>query len=374
MARSKEFWKSAIELCRERGWRVAEVARELGVKYQTLYSHVQKARDSESVGARQPETLSDENRRLRRENERLAEELEIGKKSGGLLRAAPEMRFGFIRVQKAFHAVRTLCRVLEVSRSGFYAWCRRPASQRAVDDSRLVADVAAIFDDNKRRYGSQRITRELRDSGVRVGRHRVRRLMHQLGLRARRRRRWVRTTDSRHSHPIAANLLARNFSVDAPNRAWVADITYVPTKMGWLYLAVVIDLFSRAVVGWSMSRRIDGKLTLDALDAALLRRRVEPGLIAHSDRGTQYAATDYQQRLQQHGMLCSMSRKGNCWDNAVAESFFATLKIELLGDDVFADQATAQKLVFEYIETYYNRCRRHSTLGYVTPAAYEEAA
>jgi transposase InsO family protein len=284
------------------------------------------------------------------------------------------MKFGFIRVQKAFHAVRTLCRVLEVSRSGFYAWSRRPASQRSLDDSRLVAEVAAIFDENKRRYGSQRITSELRDNGVRVGRHRIRRLMHQVGLRARRRRRWVRTTDSRHSHPIAANLLARNFTVDAPNRAWVADITYLPTKMGWLYLAVVIDLFSRAVVGWSMSRRIDGKLTLDALDAALLRRRVEPGLIAHSDRGTQYAATEYQERLQQHGMLCSMSRKGDCWDNAVAESFFATLKVELLGDDVFADQATAQKLVFEYIETYYNRRRRHSTLGYVSPAAYEEAA
>lgn len=284
------------------------------------------------------------------------------------------MKFGFIRVQKAFHAVRTLCRVLEVSRSGFYAWSRRPASQRAIDDSRLVAEVAAVFDDNKRRYGSQRITSELRDNGMRVGRHRVRRLMHQLGLRARRPRRWVRTTDSRHSHPIAPNLLARNFTVDAPNRAWVADITYLPTKMGWLYLAVVIDLFSRAVVGWSMSRRIDGKLVLDALDSALFRRRPEAGLIAHSDRGTQYAATQYQERLQQHGIICSMSRKGDCWDNAVAESFFATLKVELLGDDVFADQATAQRLVFEYIEAYYNRRRRHSTLGYVSPAAYEEAA
>jgi putative transposase len=284
------------------------------------------------------------------------------------------VKFDFIRVQKAFHAVRTLCRVLEVSRSGFYAWSRRPASQRAVDDSQLAAEVAAIFDDHKRRYGSQRITSELRDNGLRVGRHRVRRLMHQTGLRARRRRRWVRTTDSRHSHPIAANLLARDFTVDAPNRAWVADITYLPTKTGWLYLAVVIDLFSRAVVGWSMSRRIDGKLTLDALDSALFRRRPEPGLIAHSDRGTQYAATEYQQRLQQHGMVCSMSRKGDCWDNAVAESFFATLKVELLGDDVFADQASAQKLVFEYIESYYNRRRRHSTLGYVSPAAYEEAA
>jgi transposase InsO family protein len=283
------------------------------------------------------------------------------------------MKFDWIRVQKAFHAVRTLCRVLDVSRSGFYAWSRRPASQRCIDDSRIVANVAAIFEEHKGRYGSVRITRELRAGGMRVGRHRVRRLMRQAALRVRRCRRWVRTTDSRHRYPIAPNLLARNFAVDAPNRAWVADITYLPTRAGWLYLAVILDLYSRAVVGWSMSRRIDGKLTLDALDAALMRRRVEPGLIAHSDRGTQYAAGEYQRRLHQHGMICSMSRKGDCWDNAVAESFFATLKLELLGDDIFADHATAQRLVFEYIEAYYNRRRRHSTLGYVSPAAYEKA-
>jgi putative transposase len=284
------------------------------------------------------------------------------------------VKFDWIRVQEAFHAVRTLCRVLDVSRSGYYAWSNRSPSPRSIEDSRIVAEVAAVFEEHKGRYGSVRITRELRDGGVRVGRHRVRRLMRQASLRARRRRQWMRTTDSRHGHPIAPNLLARNFTVAAPNRAWVADITYLPTKTGWLYLAVVIDLYSRAVVGWSMSRRIDAKLTLDALDAALGRRRVEPGLIAHSDRGSQYAATDYQQRLQQHKMVCSMSRKGDCWDNAVVESFFGTLKLELLGDDVFPDQATAQRLVFEYIEAYYNRRRRHSTLGYVSPAVYEEAA
>jgi len=284
------------------------------------------------------------------------------------------VKFDWIRVQKAFHAVRTLCRVLDVSRSGFYAWSRRSASARSIDDSRIIAEVAAVFDEHKGRYGSVRITRELRASGVRVGRHRVRRLMRQAAMRVRCRRRWVRTTDSRHRYPTAPNLLARNFTVDAPNRAWVADITYLPTQTGWLYLAVILDLYSRAVVGWSMSRRIDGKLTLDALDAALMRRPIEPGLIAHSDRGSQYAATEYQKRLQQYGMVCSMSRKGDCWDNAVVESFFATLKLELLGDDAFVDQVSAQRLVFEYIEAYYNRRRRHSTLGYVSPAAYEKAA
>jgi len=168
------------------------------------------------------------------------------------------VKFDFIRAQKAFHAVRTLCRALEVSRSGFYAWLHRPASQRSVDDSRVVAAIAAVFDEHKGRYGSVRVTRELRDHGVRVGRHRVRRLMRTAGLRVRSRRRWVRTTDSRHQHPIAPNLLARNFAVGAPNRVWVADITYLPTRTGWLYLAVILDLYSRAVVGWSMSRRIDG--------------------------------------------------------------------------------------------------------------------
>lgn len=281
------------------------------------------------------------------------------------------MKFDWIRVQKAFHAVRTLCRVLEVSRSGFYASIRRPASNRSIEDSRVVAEVAAVFEEHKGRYGSVRITRELRDSGLSVGRHRVRRLMRQAALRVRRRRRWVRTTDSRHRHPIAPNLLARNFTVDAPNRAWVADITYLPTRAGWLYLAVILDLYSRAVVGWSMSRRIDGTLTLDALDAALLRRPVEPGLIAHSDRGTQYAATQYRDRLQQHGMLCSMSRKGDCWDNAVAESFFATLRAELVDDERYPTRRHAEESIGEYIETFYNVERLHSHLDYVSPIEFE---
>ena len=284
------------------------------------------------------------------------------------------MRFSFVRAEKANHAVRTLCRVLEVSRSGFYAWCKRPASKRSIEDSRLTAEVQAIFDEHKARYGSPRITEELQANGICIGRQRVRKLMRLASLQARQPRSWVRTTDSNHGHPVAPNLLNRQFDVDEPNRVWAGDITYLPTKHGWLYLAVVIDLFSRAVVGWSMSRRIDLQLTLSALDAALLRRRVLPGLIMHSDQGVQYAAGEYQARLKQHGMVCSMSRKGDCWDNAVVESFFATLKNELLAEGVFADHASARALVFEYIETYYNRRRRHSTLGYLSPTAYEKAA
>jgi len=281
------------------------------------------------------------------------------------------VKFGFIRAQKAHHAVRTMCRVLEVSRSGFYAWSTRAASERSVEDSRLMAEIQVVFDEHKARYGSPRITRELRASGVRVGRHRVRRLMRLGSLKARQPRRFVRTTDSRHAHPVAPNLLNRQFTVEAPNRFWAADITYLPTRQGWLYLAVVLDLYSRAVVGWSMSTRIDQKLTLDALDSALIRRTPAPGLIAHSDQGVQYAGLDYQQLLRSRGAVCSMSRKGNCWDNAVVESFFGTLKNELLDSAAFDSQQTAQTLVFEYIETYYNRRRRHSTLDYLSPLEYE---
>lgn len=264
-----------------------------------------------------------------------------------------------------------MCRVLEVSRSGFYAWCKRSPCKRTVDDSALAAQIQTVFDEHKGRYGSIRIVRELKAEGISIGRHRARKIMRLTNLRARQPRSWKRTTDSRHGHPIAPNLLNREFTVAAPNRAWVSDITYLPTREGWLYLAIVIDLYSRAVVGWSMRRRIDQKLTLDALDLALATRKPAPGLIVHSDQGVQYAAGDYQLRLRSHGALCSMSRKGDCWDNAVAESFFATLKIELLGDGVFQTRSAATPLVFEYIEAYYNRRRRHSTLDYVSPADYE---
>jgi len=235
----------------------------------------------------------------------------------------------------------------------------------------LAAQIQTVFDEHKGRYGSTRIVRELKAEGITIGRHRARKIMRLTNLRGRQPRGWKRTTDSRHGYPVAPNLLNREFTVAAPNRVWVSDITYLPTREGWLYLAIVIDLFSRAVVGWSMSRRIDQKLALDALDAAFVTRKPEPGLIAHSDQGVQYAATAYQLRLRSHAALCSMSRKGDCWDNAVAESFFSTLKTELLGDAVFESRAAATRLVFEYIEAYYNRRRRHSTLDYVSPADYE---
>ncbi|MFP2962870.1 IS3 family transposase, partial [Myxococcus sp. 1LA] len=223
-------------------------------------------------------------------------------------------------------------------------------------------------------YGSPRVHAELRAKGRRVSRKRVARLMGQQGLAARRTRRFVHTTDSRHTQPVASNVLARDFSADAPNRTWVTDITYVWTRQGWLYLAVVLDLFSRLVVGWAMGEFIDRHLVLGALDMALKRRRPPRGLLHHSDRGSQYSSEDYQRALASRGIECSMSRKGNCWDNAVAESFFSTLKMELVHDADFATRDQARAALFEYIEVFYNRQRRHSTLGYVSPVEYERLA
>ena len=282
------------------------------------------------------------------------------------------MKFAFILREKAHFPVWYSCAVLEVSRSGFYAWCARPVAPRTQATQRLAVAVAAIHAESKQRYGSVRVQRELRAQGQRVGRHRVARLMQQQGLRAREKRRFQTTTDSRHGLPVAANVLARQFTVAAPNLTWVTDITYIWTREGWLYLAVILDLFSRRVVGWSMSESITRQLTLDALEAALRQRRPLPGLLHHSDRGSQYASGDYQARLAAHGLVGSMSRRGNCWDNAVAESFFSTLKIELVYTTDWATRADARAAVFEYLEIFYNSYRRHSSLGYLSPAAFEQ--
>ncbi len=282
------------------------------------------------------------------------------------------MKFAFILEEKAHFPVRCLCTVLGVTRSGFYAWCARPVAARTHADQRLAVEVAAIHATSKRRYGSPRVHRELQAQGHAVGRHRVARLMQAQGLRARKKRRFQTTTDSRHGLPIAANLLDRQFTVTAPNLAWVTDITYLWTREGWLYLAVILDLFSRRIVGWSMSEHITRQLTLDALEAALRDRQPAAGLLHHSDRGSQYASGDYQALLAAHGLVGSMSRRANCWDNAVAESFFSTLKIELAHDADWATRADARAAVFEYLEVFYNGQRRHSALGYLSPVAFEQ--
>jgi putative transposase len=281
------------------------------------------------------------------------------------------VKFAFISAEKAQYSVSLLCSVLEVSRSGYYAWCTRPPSQRAIDDRELAEDIRNIHDSSKQRYGSPRIHEELAANDTRVGRKRVARLMKENGLNARIKRRFVKTTDSKHDFPIAPNLLQRDFTADAPNEVWVGDITYLDTREGWLYLAVLIDLYSRRVVGWAMSERIDTALAMNALNMALARRNPRRGLIHHTDRGCQYASHEYRRQLRGIGAVCSMSRKGDCWDNAVAESFFASLRKELTNRVVFLSRDAARSNVFEYIEAFYNRVRRHSTINYQSPNNFE---
>ena len=284
------------------------------------------------------------------------------------------MRFPFIAAEKAHHSLALLCRCLRVTRSGFYAWEGRPESAHAKRDRRLKVLVRASFDASKGRYGSPRIHRDLReDHQERVSRKRVIRLMQEDGLTARVRKRFTCTTMSDHDQPVAANLLDRQFTAVAPNQRWVGDTTeFVIGEDGKLYLAAILDLYSRFIVGWAVSAVNDRHLTLNALRMALKRRCPEAGLLHHSDQGSTYASEDYQDVLEAHGITCSMSRRGNCHDNAVMEAFFSSLKSELA--DRFHSCGDAKMALFDYIEVFYNQRRRHSTIGYASPAAFERAA
>ena len=284
------------------------------------------------------------------------------------------MRYEFIRVEKATFPVRLMCRLLEVSRSGFYAWLERRES-RELNDRQLLQLIREIFAQSDKTYGSPRIYRELRARGVRCDKARVERLMRENEITPPRKRKYRVTTDSNHKNPVAPNVLQRDFTSSAPNRRWASDITYVWTWAGWLYLAVVLDLFSRRVVGWAMDSRLDTEsLTLRALHMALNNRMPDRGLIHHSDRGTQYTSQAYQDVLAARGVVCSMSRRGDCWDNAVVESFFATLKLELIFRRTFRTRREAILAIFRYIEVFYNRQRRHSYLGYLSPVEFEGLA
>jgi putative transposase len=281
------------------------------------------------------------------------------------------VKFVFIAAEKAVYPVGVLCDVLGVSRSGYYAWSGRPEPARAKSDEQLKAQIAAVHEKSRSTYGSPRVHAELRDKGVRVGKKRVERLMREDGLKARQKRRFRRTTDSNHTHPIAPNVLARQFTVTAPNKVWVTDVTYIATNEGWLYLAAILDLFSRRVVGWATSATNDRALALDALELALQARQPAAGLLHHSDRGSPYASEDYRHVLRQRGLVASMSRSGDCWDNAVAESFFATLKTELVDHESYPTRAAATVSIGDYLERFYNPVRLHSHLGYKSPMEFE---
>lgn len=285
------------------------------------------------------------------------------------------MKYASIQAHRREFKVALMCRVLRVSRSGFYAAQRRGPSKRAIQRERLRLHVRVSFAKSRTRYGSPRVHKDLRAEGVQASRRQVAELMREEGLRATARRRFVATTDSTHGRAVAANHLERKFAVEQnprPNRVWVSDLTYLPTAEGWLYLAVVLDLASRRVVGWNTGATLEASVAVEALTAAFWSRRPAAGLLHHSDRGVQYASAEYREVLAQHGAECSMSRKGNCWDNAVAESFFATLEKELPESAIWQTHAQARRDLFEFIEVWYNRQRRHSTLDYLSPADYEE--
>ena len=282
------------------------------------------------------------------------------------------MKYAFIRSQRHYHALSRLCQVLGVSRSGYYAWSRRGLSARAQANQVLLQQIRQVHERHRGHAGALKTWRVLRLQGIRCGKHRVARLRRQHGIVAKRRRRYVATTRSRIGTWQAPNLLQRRFTVPQPDRVWVGDVTHIPTREGWLYLAVLVDLYSRQVVGWSMSARNDTDLLLEALNMALLQRRPQPDLIHHSDQGRTYAGKVYQQRLAAAQLIPSMSRKGDCWDNAVAESFFATLEFELIEQQVFATRSVARTAIFDFIEVFYNRQRSHQTLDYKTPLRVEK--
>jgi putative transposase len=281
------------------------------------------------------------------------------------------MKFAFISGHRSQYPVRFMCRVLEVSPSGYYAWCKRRPSRRQQENQKLLEKIRLVHAQSRRTYGSPRVHAELKAQGIACGRHRVERLMHKHQIQAKQVKRRVRTTWSGHGQPVAPNLLERNFQAAQPNQKWVSDLTYIPTAEGWLYLATVMDLYSRRIIGWSMDSRMTCELVCRALEMALLSRKPKQTLVHHSDRGSQYASRDYRQLLERHGVQASMSGTGNCYDNAAMESFFGTLKTELIYHCLYSSRTEARSDIFAYIEGFYNRQRRHSSLDFQSPEDFE---
>lgn len=282
------------------------------------------------------------------------------------------MKYQFVAAHRTQYPVLRLCEALGVSSSGFYDWLERPSSARALRHDALVRRIRHIHLQSRRLYGSPKVHAELRKGGERVGRNTVARLMQKHGICSKVSQRYVVTTESKGTRKPAGNLLDRQFKAERPNQKWVSDVTFIPTREGWLFLSTVLDLYSRKIIGWSMSERNTTELITDALQMALSRRGNVEGVLLHSDRGVQYASIEYQSLLKAHGIVCSMSRKGDCWDNAVMESFYHLLKAELIAFEKFRTRAQARQVIFEYIEMFYNRKRSHSTNDYLSPVAFEE--
>ncbi|MGP9497074.1 IS3 family transposase [Pseudoalteromonas sp. SCSIO 43095] len=369
---SEEFKEEALKLASKVGF--AQAARELSVAESQLYYWRTAALKKASTSDRES-TLATENARLKRQLAVQAEELDILKKAGHLLREKSKItRFEFMQSYRSTFSVIRMAKVLCVSPSGFYAWikscehvCKRKQQQQMLD-----TQVKAVFVDSKERDGARRIQVELAEQGNKHDVKTINRSMGRQGLVAKAARKFKSTTDSKHNLPVAPNLLEQNFTADKPNQKWAGDITYLMTSEGWLYLAVIIDLYSRSVIGWSMSTRMTSSLVCDALQMAIWRRGRPKDVIVHSDRGSQYASHAYRDLLSEHHLMQSMSRKGNCWDNACVESFFHSLKVEAIQYEPIMNRETMRQHVFEYIEIDYNKKRRHSALGYLSPEKFEQ--
>jgi putative transposase len=284
------------------------------------------------------------------------------------------MKYQFIDKYRSAYRVDKMCRILNISRSSYYTWKNRGKSMRGKENERLVFEIKLVYEKSRRIYGSPRITAELRARGIRCGENRVARLMRNNGIVAKTKRRFKVATDSRHKLPVAENILNQDFTADKPNKAWVSDITYIWTREGWLYLAVILDIFNRKIVGWAMDSRITRDLVIKAFTMAVRRQKPKPLAIFHSDRGSQYASYDFRKLLEKHEFIQSMSNTGNCYDNAIMETFFHTLKTELIYFERYETRLEARRSIFEYIEVFYNRIRRHSSLGYLSPVDFQKLA
>ncbi|MEM7667484.1 MAG: IS3 family transposase [Pseudomonadota bacterium] len=365
-----EFRAEAVRLALTSGLPRRQIAADLGVGYSSLNNWIGKDRTDPEKPAGQSD-LERELAELRRENRLLREERDILKKGHPVLCGAKQMRFAFIAENRGALPVDRLCQIMEVSPRGYRSWRSRPMSASQRQDMVVLAHIREQFALSLGSYGRPRMTEELKEQGLNVGHRRVGRLMRENGIEVRRNKKFRATTDSNHSFNIAPNLLNRDFSADRPNQKWAGDISYVWTQEGWLYLAVILDLHSRRVIGWAVSNRMKRDLAIRALKMAVALRRPSKGCIHHSDRGSQYCSHDYQKLLRQHGFEASMSGTGNCYDNAAVETFFKTIKAELLWQRSWRTRRAAEIAIFEYINGFYNPRRRHSALGWKSPVAFE---
>ncbi|EFB1675474.1 IS3 family transposase [Escherichia coli] len=365
----EEFKTEAVKQVVDRGYSVASVATRLDITTHSLYAWIKKYGPDSSTNKEQSDAQA-EIRRLQKELKRVTDERDIFKKSRGVLRKAVRLRYAFIRDNSCCWPVRLLCRVLDVHPSGFYAWLQQPHSQRHQADLRLTGQIKQFWLESGCVYGYRKIHLDLRDSGQQCGVNRVWRLMKRVGIKAQVGYRSPRARKGEASI-VSPNRLQRQFNPDAPDERWVTDITYIRTHEGWLYLAVVVDLFSRKIIGWSMQSRMTKDIVLNALLMAVWRRNPEKKVLVHSDQGSQYTSHEWQSFLKSHGLEGSMSRRGNCHDNAVAESFFQLLKRERIKKKIYGTREEARSDIFDYIEMFYNSKRRHGSSDQMSPTEYE---